>query len=192
VRLTADQRRDEFRRQSFLLTTTPKQVMLKGGSPWGELDLEARGCVPLIEAMAELGHAPQSIAALEAALPSIPLDDLIARIILLAGVNVLRPALGVDEQKAVRGRCTALNAYILGLPSGESAVLASPVLGAGVQVSPLERAVLAAHASGKRTVADYAEAIERTGLRGRSAHDVAASIHADALPIFRAMGLIEI
>lgn len=192
TKLSAEARRDHFRRQSFLITTRPRNVMLKGGSPWGELDLGAKGCVPVMEAFAALGDGPHTLAMVEAALPSVPIDELIARTILLAAVKVVRPALPPEERNAAAPRCAALNAYILSLPGGTSAILASPVLGAGVDVSPLERAMLAAYAAGKRTTAECAEEITRScpaELRGRSAQDVATSLYADQLPFFRAMGL---
>jgi len=192
--LTEAERRDQFRRQSFLLTVQPGNVMLKGGSPWGELDLGARGCVPVIEAMANLGYAPHSIAELETALPSMPVDDLISRLRLLAAVNVVRPALPAQAQQKTRTQCAALNSYILGTQNADGAVLASPVLGAGVRVSPLERAFLAAYLRGRQSIAESGPAIElacAAELRGRSGEAVAAAIQHESLPFFRAMGLIE-
>jgi hypothetical protein len=177
-----------------LLTTHPRNVMLKGGSPWGELDLGAKGCVPVMDALAALGPGPHAIADIEAALPAISIDDLISRIILLAAVKIVRPALPIEEQDAVAARCAALNAYILGLSGETRAVLASPVLGAGVEISPLERALLISYAAGKRTVTECAEAIAVScpgELRGRSAHEVAAQLHADHLPFFGAMRLVH-
>lgn len=190
--LTAEERREHFRRQSFLMTTRPRNVMLKGPSPWGELDLDAKGCVPVMDALAALGDGPHTLAEVESALPSVPIDELISRTILLAAVKVVRPALPPEERNAAAPRCVALNAYILSLPGGSSAILASPVLGAGVEVSPLERAMLAAYTTGKRTVAECADEITRAcraELRGRTAQDVAALLFTDHLPFFRAMGL---
>jgi len=190
--LTADERRDRFRAQRFLLTTQSRNVALKGPSPWGELDLGARGCVPVMKAFEALGPGPHALADIEAAAPAMPIDDLISRIILLAAVKVVRPALSIEEQRAVSQSCAALNAYVLSLPGG-AAVLASPVLGAGVDISPLERALIVSQSAGKVTVDDCAAEISRAcpgELNGRSAHQVAAALHADHLPIFRAMGLI--
>lgn len=190
--LSVEQRRDHFRAQRFLLTTQSRNVALKGGSPWGELDLGARGCMPVMQAFEALGPGAHALGAIEAALPSVPIDELITRIILLAAVRVVRPAVALEEERATAPKCTALNAYVLSLPGG-AAVLASPVLGAGVDVSPLERALVASCLAGKIAVAECADEISRTcagELRGRSAQQVAAALHADHLPIFRAMGLI--
>ncbi len=189
--MSADERREQFRRQSFLPTTQPRNVALKGGSPWGELDLGARGCLPVMNALAALGDGAHSIAALETALPSLAIDDLIRCIILLAAVNVVRPVSPAEEQRAAAPRCAALNAYILSLPGENGALLASPVLGAGVRVTPLEKAFIAAYAAGKQDAVALAEALQNTqGLRGRNAGDVAAQMLADDLPIYRAMGLV--
>ena len=144
-----------------------------------------------MNALAAHGHTPQSIAALEAALPSIAIDDLIKRIMLLAAVNVVRPTLPLEEQKIAAPRCAALNAYILSLPNESGAVLASPVLGAGVRVTALEKAFIAAYATGRQSIEALAEALQgNSDLRGRNARDVDAQMHADHLPVFRAMGLI--
>ncbi len=191
MRMSAEARRDYFRRQAFLLTTHPRNVMLKGGSPWGELDLSARGCVPVMEAFAALGQSAHPLAAIEAKLPSIAIDDLIDRIILLAAVSVVRIALPEDEQRTVASRCAALNDYILRQPSESGAVLASPVLGAGVRVSPLEKAFLAAYAAGNHSIEGLSAALEgNRDLRGRDAREAAGLMHADHLPFFRAMGLV--
>lgn len=175
-----------------MLTTQSRNVALKGGSPWGELDLGARGCVPVMQAFEALGPGPHTLADIEAALLAIGIDDLISRIILLTAVKVVRPALSIEEERATAKGCAALNAHVLSLPGG-AAVLASPVLGAGVDISPLERALIVSCAAGKTTIEDCAAEITRTcggELNGRSAYRVAASLHADHLPIFRAMGLI--
>ncbi len=189
--MSAEERRDHFRRQSFLLTTQPRNVMLKGPSPWGELDLGARGCVPVMNALAELGAAPHALAAIETALPAISIDDLITRIILLAAVDIVRPTLSAEEQQIAAPRCAALNAYILGLPGEGGAVLASPVLGAGVRVSPVEKAFIAACADGAHGVDDIAAALAASPeARGRDPRQLAASMLEEHLPIYRAMGLI--
>lgn len=191
TRMSADERRDHFRRQSFLLTTHPRNVALKGGSPWGELDLGARGCVPVMDAFAGLGEGPHMLAAIEARAPSITIDDLITRVILLAAVNVLRPSLSAEEQRAVAPRCAALNAYILSQPSENGAVLASPVLGAGVRLLPLEKTFVAAYAAGAHSIDALTAALEgHRDLRGRSAREAVARMHADHLPFFRAMGIV--
>ncbi|MFZ2031170.1 MAG: class I SAM-dependent methyltransferase [Vitreimonas sp.] len=191
--VTDDERRDCFRRMEFLMTTRPRNVVLQGKTQWGELDLGASGCVPVIEAFAASGFAPQSIAALEAALPQIPIDELVARVVQLAAVKVIKPALSEDEQRVVRPRCDALNAQILDLPSDRSAILASPVLGAGIEVSELERAFLSGHRDGCRSEAALAESIESlpSALRGRSPSDLAGMFLADHLPYFCAMGLAQ-
>ncbi|MGD9981803.1 MAG: methyltransferase regulatory domain-containing protein [Hyphomonadaceae bacterium] len=192
-RLAEDERREHFGRQAFLLTTQPRNVMLKGGSPWGDLDLGAQGCAPIINAMDELGAKPHSLAALKAALPSIAMDDLIYRMLLLAATGVVRATLATERQQAARARCAALNAHLLGLQSGERAVLASPVLGAGVEVSPLEKAFMSEYLAGRHTVDEIAPYVENTcgaELRGRSAQEVAGILVRDHLPVFRAMGLI--
>ncbi|MBK6704675.1 MAG: hypothetical protein IPG56_13610 [Caulobacteraceae bacterium] len=145
-----------------------------------------------METLDALGEGPHTLADVEAALPNIPIDDLIKRIILLAAVRVVRPAIAPEQRSVAAPRCAALNAYILSLSGGSGAVLASPVLGAGVEVSPLERALLATFTAGRRSVEECAEEIVRVcpgELRGRSAQDVAALLHADQLPFFRAMGL---
>ncbi len=187
--LGAEERRDQFRRMSFLLTTQPRNVVLKGPSPWGELDLGARGCVPVMNALAELGAAPHPLAAIEAALPAVSIDDLITRIILLAAVNIVRPASPLEEQCVAAPRCAALNAYILALPNDGGAVLASPVLGAGVRVSAAEKAFIGACAGGALRVEEIAVALG-PHVRGQDAHRLAASMLEEQLPIFRAMGLI--
>lgn len=189
--LNAEERRDRFRRQSFLLTTQPRNVMLKGPSPWGELDLGARGCVPVMNALAELGEGAHSVAELEAALPTIAIDDLITRIILLAAVNIVRPTLSAEEQRAAAPRCAALNAYILSLQNDGGAVLASPVLGAGVRVSPVEKAFIGACAGGAAVAEEIAAALAASPeARGRDPRQLAASMLEEHLPIYRAMGLI--
>jgi len=188
--LNAEERRDHFRRQAFLLIAQPHSVRLKGPSPWGELDLGARGCAPVMNAMAELGDGPHTLADIEAALPDIAIDDLITRIIMLAAVNVVRPALSSAEQEIAAPRCAALNAYVLGLSGDNGAVLASPVLGAGVRVTPLEKAFIAAYASGKHTAEAIAPALAgHSELYGRSAHEVAATMFATSLAHFCAMRL---
>ena len=190
--LTVEERRDHFRAQRFLMTTQSRNVALKGGSPWGELDLGARGCVPVMRAFEALGPEPHALADIEATLPDIAIDDLISRIILLAAVKVVRPTLSIEEERAAATSCAALNAYVLNL-SGGAAVLASPVLGAGVDISPLERALIVSQLAGKVTVDDCAAEISRAcpgELNGRSAYQVAAALCAEHLPIFRAMGLI--
>lgn len=190
VALNAEARRAAFRQQRFLLTTQPRNVMLKGGSPWGELDLEAKGCVPVMNALDALGPGAHLLSAVEARLPAVPIDDLIDRIVLLAAVRVVRPALPAEEAAAAAGACAALNAHVLALSGGGRVVLASPVLGAGVELSPLERALVA---TAGRSVDACADEIERTcsgELGARSAQQIAAALHADHLPIFQAMGLI--
>jgi SAM-dependent methyltransferase len=194
VTLTTSERRDDFRRQSFLLMAQPRNIILRGGSPWGELDLEARGCGPVIEALASGGGAAKSIAALEATLPLIPIDELISRIMLLTGANVVRPTLAPDEQEIAAPRCRALNAHILSTPGEKGAVLASPVLGVGVEVSRLEKIFLIEWLAGRRNLADIAAALERacrSDLAGRSGRDVAVLIERDHLPMFKAMGLAQ-
>lgn len=190
--LTDAERREHFRAQRFMLTTPSHKVALKGGSPWGELDLGARGCVPVMRAFEALGPGVHALADVEAASPEIAIDDLIARVLLLAAVKVLRPAVSLEAARAAAEKCAALNAYVLGLPGG-AAVLASPVLGAGVDVSPLERALIVSCGAGQSTIEDCAAEISRScpnELGGRSAHQVAAALFADQRPVFSAMGLI--
>lgn len=143
-------REDRLRAFSFTLLQLPAQIKLN----------EEVSCAPFIEAMADGGFAPKTLAQIErhGACAGVEFADLVKAALYLTSEGSLHPAQSREVIEQAAPRCAALNAAILERARrGEAiAALASPVTGAGVFMAQQELLFLGARAAGCTSAEDWA------------------------------------
>lgn len=208
VALSADERLDLFRSRNFVLTTPRLDVPSTIPGPRAPILLDPMVYPPLLDALADCGHAPKTLADIEAAIKSLSISALVDAIIVLAAAGYVLPASGKVSEQA-REHSKTLNDHLCrrAQRSGDINVLASPVLGAGVRVGRAQQMYLLARQEGAASPSDWARYawshIEasgdrpfRNGRRVESASEAidvlagaAASFEATQLPILKSCGV---
>ena len=143
-RLPRHERLEALRSQNFILMARPEDVPLKARGKRGELDLKAEQVRPVLDALAQNNHAPQSLGDLERRpeLSGLKLPALIQIILILTAAGHIHPTQQSDD--AVRLRSHALNRHLCMKAStrGDVNFLASPVIGGGVFANRFEQLAL--------------------------------------------------
>ena len=155
------EQQDRFRAQGFVLTVPPAEVPMKIVGPQGEIALKQEIYQPIIAALAADGHAPKTVAELEARLPGEDLTlALIAQaLLILTGAGLVHPVQADAAVKSASQACKALNADLCRRArySGDITWLASPVTGGGLEVGQVQQLFLLARAQGRATPKMWAE-----------------------------------
>ena len=122
----------------------PEDIPLKARGKRGQFDLKAEQVRPLLDALAQNNHAPQSLADLERLpeLSGLKLPTLIQIILILTAAGHIHPTQPSDD--AIRLRSHALNRHLClkAITGGDVNFLASPVIGGGVYANRLEQLAL--------------------------------------------------
>ena len=109
----------------------------------------------LFAALAEDDYAPKTVGYLESAVGTAkPIDKLVDELIFLTGANFIQPAQDEALAAEAASACKALNDILC--QRGDIAVLASPMLGAGVRLGPIKRLFVLARALGQESPSDWA------------------------------------
>lgn len=152
------ERAEALRTQPFALANHPDTITLKVTGSVGEIELQEPLYRPLIDALAQGGFAPKTLAEIaeRAKLNHLPFDQLMAMVLILVGAEHVQPA--QEPTKQARERCAALNAHLCQRARGSSEIgfLASPVTGAGVPVERFQQLFLLAMKQGRKSAADQA------------------------------------
>ena len=174
------ERLDLAANQAFVLITPPADVPMKMPGPIGEIALQEAIYKPLVEIMAENGHAPKSVNQLLAhpTWKGQSLPVLWQSLLVLTAGGHLYPVQDAEAIKAAQPRCKKLNAYICqrARDGGEITFLASPVIGGGIPVSRFLQLFLLARHSGKNQPSEWAaatwELLSSQGQRSEGRQDV--------------------
>lgn len=158
IAMSADERRDAFLRQRFMLTIPIADTSLTISGPRSQIALERALYEPLLAALAAEAHIPKRLSEIVATLRGIDVDELIQAMIVLVGAGYVQPAVEAPSDLA-RTRCAALNARICARArdDGRISVLASPVLGAGIRVMRADQLFLLARANGASSPQAWAD-----------------------------------
>ena len=153
------ERLDRLRRQGFVLVTAPEDVPMTLQGPL-EVALQKAIYEPLLEVLAEDGHAPKSVTQIlgHPKWKQQPLETLCECLILLTGAGHVHPVQQPEIVKSVRSRCGRLNAYLCkrARDSEQISYLASPVTGGGILVNRVQQLFLASRHAGKTKPAEWA------------------------------------
>ena len=155
-------RLDIARNQAFVLVTPAADVPMKMPGPVGEISLQEAVYKPLLEIMAENGHAPKSVKQLlvHPTWKGQNLPLLWQTLLVLTAASHLYPVQDAEAVKAAQSRCKKLNGYLCqrARDGGEITFLASPVIGGGIPVSRVLQLFLLARHSGKKQPSEWATA----------------------------------
>ncbi len=156
--MSALDRVEALRAQSFILMTRADDIALKANGSMGEVILQEQIYRPLLEVMAQNAYSPKTLGELvdHKKLQGLAFEQVVAALLVLTGIGHAHPAQPVTKQ--ARERCAALNRYICERTrsSTDIAALASPVTGSGVTVERFHQLFLLALQDGKKTIADQA------------------------------------
>jgi hypothetical protein len=209
--LSALDRAEALRAQSFVLTTHPGSIALKVTGNVGEIELQEQVYRPLIDALAQDAYAPKTLAdiANRAKLNELPFEQLISALLILVSAEHVHPA--QDATKQAREHCAALNRHLCqhARGSGDITFLASPVTGGGVTVQRFQQLFLSALKQGRKSAADQAafawsvlsaqgQRLVRGGQMLATAEDNLAELtqHAqqfanERVPLLKALGIVD-
>jgi SAM-dependent methyltransferase len=145
-RLSGRERLEALRSQNFILMARPEDIPLKFRGKGVGFSLKAEQVHPILDALAQNNHAPQSLGDLERRpeLSGLKLPTLIQIILILTAAGHIRPT--QQSNSAARLRSLALNQHLcmMAMSSGNIAVLASPVIGGGVRANRFEQLAIRA------------------------------------------------
>lgn len=205
------ERLERYSNQSFILVANPADVPMKLAGPIGEVTLQEQVYRPLLDILAENGHAPKAVKQIMVhplwKQQSLPM--LVQSLMVLTGAGHVYPTQESDAARGVQAKTKKLNAYLCkrARDGGEISFLASPVIGGGIQVNRFPQLFLLARHAGKKQPADWAafvwDTISRQGQRlikdGKaieSAEENLAELNTQAnafaekqLPILKALGI---
>ncbi|HWA63470.1 MAG TPA: class I SAM-dependent methyltransferase [Caulobacteraceae bacterium] len=141
-------------------TTTEKAAPNEVETQLGKITLRKEIYEPILEALKADGGSPKRIRDLSEhkALAKLPPGALTEGLAVLTGVGRAHPAQSDEAIEKAAPACDRLNAHLIDRSriSGDVSWLASPVIGAGVQVSRFEQMFLGARAKGKKTPDEWA------------------------------------
>jgi len=140
-RLPRGEHLEVLRSKNFILMTRPEDISLKGRGKRGEFELKAEQVRPVLDALAQNNHAPQSLGDLERRpeLSGLNLPTLMQIILILTAAGHIHPTQQPDS--TVRRRSHALNQHLCmkAISGGDINFLASPVIGGGVYANRYEQ-----------------------------------------------------
>jgi hypothetical protein len=166
ARLSALERLEQLRALRVILLSPPAEAGQAVDAGLGKVSLKDDIYKPVIAALEADDGAPKLIGDLadDPKLAALPPGALIESLAVLIGAGRAHPAQSDEDIAAAEARCHRLNAHLIGRAriSGEVTWLASPVIGAGVQVGRFEQMFLGARAKGHKKPAEWAEDAWRT------------------------------
>jgi SAM-dependent methyltransferase len=190
-------------RTRFALSRPRPLCMLRGVTPAGEVTLDAAVHAPVLDALA---RSPLSFEALAASPEATKLGrgGLRKALFALAALGNVGPALPAAGEQARRSATAKFNRVMRSRPVSGNAVLASPVLGAGVSVDLVDRVFIDGPADEGEAVAHATELLTRLGLKIHRAgkpvevKDLGAVLAERAslyfrhlLPFYRQLGVLD-
>lgn len=188
--------------QRFVLTARFGSMPPKMSFSSVEVNLETELNAAILRALRSNFYAPKSLVEIAAAAGRAP-EEVWSGLIDLIGVGFVQPVRGCDDPN-VRTRSRNLNAFVCSRAAlgGKVSALASPVLGAGLQIGRLEQLFLLSLANGRKTPGEQAEFVFQAlrasgGAQGRLQAEVQAELTSHAqefatgmLPILRAIEIV--
>jgi cyclopropane fatty-acyl-phospholipid synthase-like methyltransferase len=143
---------EQYRLQRFSLLTHAEKASPEISGPTRGLRLNEEMFRRIVEISAENDYAPKSVAEIHAhrSWKSGPIEAIMEVVSLLTASGQMHPAQSNETIESAKSRCQALNLHICERAryGGEIGYLASPVIGGGVQVEPLEKFFLLARHNG--------------------------------------------
>lgn len=151
----------EFLRLEHVVLLQPvAEVALEVRGAHGVAALQASIYQPLLEALSD--QRVRTIGELEAEVhkAGVTFNQLREALMVLIGKGVVVPAHSPEATELVRSQCEQLNKHLCrqAMLGGEMGYLASPVMGGGVSVEPVEQRFLDARRAGKTQPEEWAEA----------------------------------
>ncbi len=149
-------------RKTFALCVQASAVSYTVNVPSGQLTLKQELYEPLVEFLASEGYSPKSILQIRnlAAYTELEFPAILEIISVMLGAGYIHPTQTVTPE--VLTRTKRLNAYICSktLSGLSPMVLASPVLGGGVPVLPMEQLFLYAMKNGHKSMKAQAQFVQ--------------------------------
>jgi len=208
-RMSPLEQTEAMREMRFLLVQPRPLVQLKAQGALGEGDLQAHAYGPVLDFLAD--HAPKSFMQIEQAVAAkgLTLAQLREVVTVLVGIGALHPVQDDKAASKVRPFTDKLNKHLMtkARASADVGYLVSPMTGGAVPVTRFHQLFLLARVSGRKTAADWAEAVwqllsvqgQRLILEGKtveSAEDNLSELRKQAqgfsdvqLPVLKALGV---
>lgn len=209
-RLSADERKAAWLSQTVMLTMPPAFIPQFVQGPRERIALDQSICAPIVTHLARDNFSPKRVDELTSLLPQRSVTEVIPQIIRL--ISLKAASVTQDELKAdgVKSDCRNLNRLILdrAVADGRINVLASPVLGAGVNLARLRQFFVLAHLNGLDRPGDVGDfalacceqagepvlhnglAVESSDARREALVQAAVSFSESAAPILKAAGIL--
>jgi len=158
-KLSSLEQAEALEAQRVILVSSRPDVALKAAGSLGEVALKEEIYGPLLDLMAD--HTPRSLGEIMAALKPTGLgfSQIIQSVMILVGAGHLAPAQSAEEVAAAAITGAAINTCLQERARGNSsiAVLASPVVGGGVEVARFHQLFLKAAKLGLKTPDEWAK-----------------------------------
>lgn len=152
-----------LRREHVVLLHPPAEVALEVRGAHGMAALQLPIYQPVLEALSD--QRVRTIGELETDVQKagVTFNQLREVLMVLIGKNVVVPAHAPETSERLRSQCEQLNKHLCrqAMVGGEVGYLASPVIGGGVAVEPVEQRFLDARRSGMTLPEEWAEAAWR-------------------------------
>jgi hypothetical protein len=159
-RLSALERRERMKELSITLAVNNAAETMEVDSGLGKVQLKRDIYEPVIEALEAGERTPKMIGDLldDPKLAALPPGALLESLSVLVGAGRAHPAQSEAEIAAAEPRCRKLNDYLIERAriSNDVSCLASPVIGAGVNVGRFDQMFLGARAKGLKKPSDWA------------------------------------
>jgi hypothetical protein len=172
-RLAPLERQERLHDMSIALTVAPDDIAFEADAGLGTVNLKPEIYRPIIDELAADGGKPKRIGDLAAQpnLAGFAPGTLMEGLAVLVGSGRAHPAQSEAAIEIAAPRCRKLNAALIdrARTAGDVTCLASPVLGAGVNVGRFEQMFLGAYLRGKRKPADWAQDAWQTLARQNQA-----------------------
>jgi hypothetical protein len=145
-RLRPVEQRERLLSSRFVLIQDAELVPMKVQGALGEADLQAPVYQPIIKQFASKQNAPKTLKEVLSALPDLNYTQVLQAVIVLTSMGAIAPCQGEATVKQVRKTCDALNINICERAQFGTVIghLASPVMGAGINVNRIDQLFLLA------------------------------------------------
>ena len=157
-KLSSLERSERLRTLRLILTTHRADVSLKVSGSLGEATMGEAVYAPVLDVLAD--HQVRTLGQLEQAIAGkgINFAQLLQVVVVLAGAGHLALAQDENNVSAAANNARALNVHVLlkARSSNEISYLASPVIGAAINVNRFSQLFLLAHTQGKSTPQEWA------------------------------------
>lgn len=152
--------------QAFVLLVPASQISLVLSTPLGSAELEPSVYVPVVQALAAEAYRPKPVTELAARLAPLPFGAVIAVLKMLMVSGQVAAALPAADRRA---RTDRLNRGLIAEAQrpGALSLVASPVIGGAIGISPLDGRMVAAVVDGAASPAAIADHV-RAPLPGQS------------------------